>query len=175
MDIEKITEGIGTRIKDIIIGELKEELKTFRSEVRGELAGYRLAIESMNQRLINLENDIRDIRNQLIETNKRIDDVRDYLLARIDDTNKRLDDTNKRLDIIHIDLIKRIDETNKRIDETNQRIDKTNQRIGETNQRIDNLYIEIGNIKADLKKALSDKAIINDVLIRIERLETKVA
>lgn len=143
MDIEKITESIGTRLKEIIIGELRDEFKAFRAEVRGELAGYRLAIESMSQRLTNMENDIRDIRNQLIETNKKIDETKDYLIARIDETNQRIDETNQRIDV--------------------------------TNQRIDNLYSEMSDIKADLRKALAEKPIISDMLLRIERLETKVA
>jgi hypothetical protein len=55
------------------------------------------------------------------------------------------------------------------------RIDETNRRIDETNQRIDVLYLQTGEIIGDLKKAISDKEILHDLIFRVERLETKVA
>jgi tetrahydromethanopterin S-methyltransferase subunit G len=71
-----------------------------------------------------------------------------------------------------------IDDTNKRIDETRaelkQEIMQNTLRIDETNKRIDALYLETSEIRGDLKKALSDKEILHDVIFRIERLETKV-
>ena len=51
MDIEKLAE----KLKELIVGELKEEFRVFKATVSGELAGFRLAIESMNQRLSALE------------------------------------------------------------------------------------------------------------------------
>lgn len=47
--------------------------------------------------------------------------------------------------------------------------------LDDTNKRIDTLYLEISEIKGDLNKALSDKEIINDLIFRVQRLETKVA
>ena len=44
MDIEKLAE----KLKELIVGELKEEFRDFKATVSGELAGFRLAIESMN-------------------------------------------------------------------------------------------------------------------------------
>jgi hypothetical protein len=35
--------------------------------------------------------------------------------------------------------------------------------------------LEVAEIRGDLKKAISDKEILHDMLFRIERLETKVA
>jgi hypothetical protein len=40
---------------------------------------------------------------------------------------------------------------------------------------MDALYFEASEIRGDLKKAISDKEILHDMIVRIERLETKVA
>lgn len=170
MEWEKIAE----RIRDLILGEIKEEFKDFKNTVTGQLAGFQIAIESMNARMaaienrmtamenrqINIENELRQIRKSIDDTNKRIDDTN----KRIDETNKRIDETNKRIDDLDCKLSTRIDNLNAQL----------SARIDETNQRIDQLYIEISSIKAELKKALSQKEVIDDVLIRIQRLEDKV-
>ena len=163
MEWEKIAE----RIRDLILGEIKEEFKDFKNTVTGQLAGFQIAIESMNARMAAIENRMTAMENRQINIENELRQIR----KSIDDTNKRIDDTNKR-----------IDETNKRIDDLDwklsTRIDNLNAqlsaRIDETNQRIDQLYIEISSIKAELKKALSQKEVIDDVLIRIQRLEDKV-
>jgi len=163
MEWEKIAE----RIRDLILGEIKEEFKDFKNTVTGQLAGFQIAIESMNARIAAIENRMTAMENRQINIENELRQIR----KSIDDTNKRIDDTNKR-----------IDETNKRIDDLDwklsTRIDNLNAqlsaRIDETNQRIDQLYIEISSIKAELKKALSQKEVIDDVLIRIQRLEDKV-
>jgi len=141
MEWEKIAE----KMRDMILGELKEEFRDFKASVSGELNGFRLAIESMNARMAaiearqnNIENELRDIRRAIDMTNQRID------------------------------------ETNKRIDETNKRIDETNKRIDDLNSRVDTLYIELSEVKGELKKALSYKEIVQDIIFRIERLEAKV-
>ncbi|MCX7966653.1 MAG: hypothetical protein N2596_08525, partial [Syntrophorhabdaceae bacterium] len=58
--------------------------------------------------------------------------------------------------------------------ELKQEIMLNNQRIDETNKRIDDLYMVVANIRGDLNKALSQKEVIDDVLIRVQRLEDKV-
>ncbi len=138
MEIEKLTQAI----KDIVIGELKQEFKEFRTEVRGELAGYRLAIESLSERMKNIENDIRDVRREIVEINKRIDGTN----IRIDGINERIEGTNIRIDGLRDSL----------------------------STRMDDVYMEVSEIKGDLKKALADKVVIDDMILRIERLEEKV-
>jgi len=162
MDLERLAE----KIRDIVLGEIRDEFREFRASVTGELSGFRIALESINARQANLENELRDIRRsideinkRIDETNKRIDNVRDYLLARIDEINKRIDETNNRIDNVKYYLLARIDEINKRIDEINKRIDI--------------LYLEVSEMRGDLKKAISDKEIIHDMIFRIERLESK--
>jgi len=152
MEIEKLTQAI----KDIVIGELKQEFKEFRTEVRGELAGYRLAIESLSERMKNIENDIRDVRREIVEINKRIDGTN----IRIDGINERIEGTNIRIDGI-----------NERIEGTNIRIDGLRDSLS---TRMDDVYMEVSEIKGDLKKALADKVVIDDMILRIERLEEKV-
>jgi len=167
MEWEKIAEKIG----DMVLGQVKEEFREFRASVTGELNGFRIAIESMNARMAALEfqqgqfqNDLRDIRRAIDETNKRIDE-----------TNKRIDETRAELKLEIMKNTERIDETNKRIDETNKRIDDTNHRIDETNNRIDNLYLEISEMRGDLKVALSQKEVMDDLIVRVQRLEIKMA
>lgn len=150
MDIEKLAE----KIRDIVLGEIKDEFKIFRASVTGELSGFRLALESINARQTNIENEMRDLRRAIEETNKKIDDVKDYLLSKIEETNKRIDETNNRIDKIRDYLISRIDDVNK---------------------RLDTLYLEVSEMRAELKKAISDKEIIHDMLFRIERLESKIS
>lgn len=68
----------------------------------------------------------------------------------------------------------RIDETNRKIDELRNDIMKNTERIDETNKRIDQLYLELSDIRGDLREALSREEIIDDVLIRLQRIEEKV-
>ena len=70
--------------------------------------------------------------------NTRIDDFRDAVNARIDDTNSRIDDINGR-----------IDDTNGRIDDINGRIDDTNDRM----TGIENGMRELRNLLIEALKA----------------------
>ena len=90
MDLDRAVE----RIRDAVVGELKDEFKEFRAAVTGELAGYRVAIESLTARQSGMESELRDIRHSIEQTNNRIDETNN----RIDENNKRIDDTNKRID-----------------------------------------------------------------------------
>jgi predicted nucleic acid-binding Zn-ribbon protein len=80
MDIDKLAE----KIRNIVLGELKEEFKEFRASVTGELSGFRLAVESLNSRQANVETELRDVRQSMEN------ELRDIRRA-IDDTNKRID------------------------------------------------------------------------------------
>ncbi len=146
MEWEKIAE----KIRDLVLGEVKEEFRDFKASVTGELSGFRLAIESINARMgtiesrqSSMENELRDLRRSMDETNKRIDDLRVELKTEIMANTARIDETNKRID--------------------------------ETNRRIDSLFLEVSAIRGDLKKAISDKEILHDIIFRVERLETKIA
>jgi chromosome segregation ATPase len=177
MEWEKIAE----KIRDMILGEIKEEFRDFKASVTGELSGFRLAIESMNARMSgiesrmsaiesrqdNIENELRDLRRTIAET-------RAELKAEIMQNTLRIDETNKRIDETRAELKAEIMQNTMRIDETNKRIDETNKRIDETNKRIDALYIEMSEMRGELKQAISNKEIIQDIIFRIERLETKV-
>lgn len=96
MDLDRAVE----RIRDAVVGELKDEFKEFRAAVTGELAGYRVAIESLTARQSGMESELRDIRHSIEQTNNRIDETNN----RIDENNKRIDDTNKRIDGLMMDV-----------------------------------------------------------------------
>jgi chromosome segregation ATPase len=145
MDIDKLLE----KVRGLIISEIKEEFREFRASVTGQLAGFKLALESVNARLTNLEGEVKDIRRALDETNKRIDE-----------TNKRIDETNKRIDELRVELKSEI-------------MDNTH-RIDATNKRIDDLFVEVSKIRGDLNKALSQKEVFDDVLLRVQRLEGRI-
>jgi len=41
-------ESLAEKLRDMILGEIKEEFRDFKASVTGELSGFRLAIEAMN-------------------------------------------------------------------------------------------------------------------------------
>ncbi len=174
MDLDKLIQTV----REVIIGEIKEEFRDFRASVTGELAGFRLAIESISARMGSLElrqaqfeseikEEIRNIRLALSDTNKRIDEVN----IRIDETNKRIDETHKKIDELRVELKGEIMQNTHRIDETNKRIDEISHRI---DSRLDALFMEVSNIKGELKRALSNKEYIDDILRRVQRLERRM-
>ena len=94
-----------------------------------------------------LVSEIRFTKNEIKETNARIDKFREYMTSEIKETNERNDklrddmtsefkETNARIDKLREDMTSEFKETNKRID--NLRDDMTSE-FKETNKRIDNL------------------------------------
>ncbi len=81
----------------------------------------------------NVKAELRQIRNDLKHTNKRIDDLR-------------------------VELKREIMQNTQRIDETNKRID-------ETNIRIDKIQNQLSLARVDLKKALEEKVVRENILI----------
>ncbi|MGB9761506.1 MAG: hypothetical protein C0197_06490, partial [Caldimicrobium thiodismutans] len=63
MDLTKVVETL----RDIILSELREEFRSFKAEINGQLKGYALALESLNGRMGNLENELRNLRQELRE------------------------------------------------------------------------------------------------------------
>ncbi|RLI82225.1 hypothetical protein DRP07_05625 [Archaeoglobales archaeon] len=57
MDAQKIAVAV----KNAIMGELRDEFKEFRAEVRGQLDGFKLAIDTMNKRLDGIESRVGNI------------------------------------------------------------------------------------------------------------------
>lgn len=68
MDFEKMYE----KLRELIVGEIKEELREFKATVTGQLQGFALAIESINARMGNIESDIRDLRKSIEGNNTRL-------------------------------------------------------------------------------------------------------
>lgn len=68
------------KIRDLVLGEIKEEFRDFKTSVTGELSGFRFTIESINARMgaiesrqSSIESDLRELRRLIDETNTRID------------------------------------------------------------------------------------------------------
>lgn len=172
MDMEKLVE----KLRDAFLGEIKQEFSQFRAEVTGELSGFRLALESMSARQTAVENNHCQVRPIMSETNKRIDLVDSNLNYRIDNIighlSKRIDATNKRIDNIDASLNNRIDTI---AGHMSQRLDETNKRIDKVFTRLDTTCFEVSKLRGDLEKALSQKVLIDDLVNRVTRLETKAA
>ncbi len=161
MDWDKAME----KFREMIMGELRGELREFRASVTGELSGFRLAIESMNSWQKSMQQELADIRYSIDHTNNRLDESRTELLSRIDE--------------FRVELKKEISGNTVRIDSNNQRIDQIqaqlSSKIDEINNRMDSLSMDVAFIKGELNKALSDKEVVKDILLRVERLEARVA
>lgn len=130
-----------------------------KATVSGELAGFRLVVESLNQRMASLESRQESLEAEMREIKRMLE----YINQRIDETNKRIDDTNEKIDKTRAELKAEIDQTRMEL----------KSEIAQNTQRIDYLYIEVSKIRGDLNRALSQKEIIDDMLIRIQRLEMK--
>ncbi len=51
MELEKVAE----KMRDLILGEIKEEFRNFKASVTGELNGFRIAIGAMNAGMSGIE------------------------------------------------------------------------------------------------------------------------
>jgi peptidoglycan hydrolase CwlO-like protein len=107
MEWEKVVDNI----RDLILGDIREELIDFKATVSGQLSGFALAIQSINagiqsieSRQSNIESELRDIRRAIYETNKRIDELRVELKTEIMQNNQRIDETNKHIDNLYIEV-----------------------------------------------------------------------
>ena len=69
MDISVLAD----KIKEAVIGEIRQEFKEFRAEVRGELSGFRLAIEAMSKRMDGIERRMDGIKSRMGELETKTD------------------------------------------------------------------------------------------------------
>ena len=183
--------------KEAMLSAMKEWMLPELNSIREDYKNIKTTLDLTNKRLDDINAHLVDQGRRIDETraelSSRIDETRAELSSRIDETRaelkaeiqkntERIDETNKRID----DTNKRIDDTNNRIDDTNNRIDNTRaelkaeiqkntERIDYTNARIDNLAREVAEARGDLNKALSDKVVVQDLVERVGRLETRAA
>ncbi|MCD5425009.1 MAG: hypothetical protein LRZ92_00945, partial [Methanosarcinaceae archaeon] len=68
--------------RGLLIGDLKEGF----ASISGELAGFRIALESINGRLGGIESRLSAVENNVMNLN-----------VKIDETNKRIDETNREI------------------------------------------------------------------------------
>ncbi len=200
MDIEKLTD----LIRNLVIGEIKEEFKEFKASVTGELSGYRFAIESMNERMKILETRQFDLEKDLKEFKKEINDKLDQQQLEFKTEIKNLKSelrqeiynvkTELKQDIAKVDqkvesvkteLEQKINNVDNKIDtakrELKQDIGNLEDKINLFNMRLDiftkyvmDLGTELSKLRSDVNVALSQKEVINDILLRVERIESKI-
>ncbi|SMP50428.1 Protein of unknown function [Desulfonatronum zhilinae] len=151
MDWEKGME----KLRDMIVGEMRQEFKEFKSAVTGELSGYRIALESLSARMTNMENELRATRTDLTS---RIENVRTEISDKIDAVRSEL---KAEIDTTRTELKAEIRENTRRIDTCNNRIDA--------------LQFEFIQVRERLDKAISQKVLVEDLAVRVTSLEAKAA
>jgi chromosome segregation ATPase len=166
MDLESLVE----EFKDMILGEIKEEFKDFKASVTGELSGFRLAIEAMNGRMSGIEARMNGIETKMNGIEARMNGIE----LRINALEERQGGFEKRLDDLRIELKAEIAQNTMRIDETNKRIDVLYREVMELTKRVNSLHGEVMEMRVEVREALSTKEVVKDLLLRIERLETRV-
>ena len=149
--------------------------KALEAVLRKVVEGRKLSTEDLVVLMLGL---FQGIRKDVTETNKRIDALYEMMSRNYEVLNSRVNEVNgsliKKIDEINNRLVEKIDETNKRIDALydlvgknyealnnrinavndalSRKIEETNKRIDETNKRIDNLYDLMGKIYEALIK-----------------------
>jgi len=127
--VESVTSAVIEKALDTVLRKVSE--------------GRKLSTEDLVVLMLGL---FREIRNDIANTNKRIDTLYEMMSRNYEALNSRINEVND-------SLIKKIDEINKRlvekIDETNKRIDAINDSLS---KRIDNLYDLLGKIYEALIK-----------------------
>ena len=123
--------------------------KALEAVLRKVGEGKKLSTEDLVVLMLGL---FREIRNDIANTNKRIDTLYEMMSRNYEVLNSRINEVND-------SLIKKIDEMNNRlvekIDETNKRIDAINDSLS---KRIDNLYDLLGKIyEALIKQATTQR------------------
>ncbi|MCX7870126.1 MAG: hypothetical protein N2485_00910 [bacterium] len=172
-------EKIANIIKDSIISDLKKEFDNFRSEISGQLEGFKLALNSIENRMNSIENRMNSIENRMnnvedridrlrVELNDKIDKLRNELDSKIDKVDTKIDKVSNELDgkinSLRTELITLINDTR---NEILKKVFENTQRIDELNRRIDSIYVSVG-------EAVNYKQLVDDLLIRMQRMETKL-
>ncbi|EFI32819.1 putative coiled-coil protein [Desulfonatronospira thiodismutans ASO3-1] len=165
--------------KEAMLSAMKEWMLPELNSIREDYKNIKTTLDITNKRLDDMIAHLVDQGRRIDETraelSSRIDETRAELKAEIQKNTERIDETNKRID----ETNKRIDDTNNRIDDTRAElkaeIQKNTERIDYTNARIDNLAREVAEARGDLNKALSDKVVVQDLVERVGRLETRAA
>jgi gas vesicle protein len=162
MDWEKGME----KLRDMIVGEMRQEFKEFKSAVTGELSGYRIALESLSARMTNMESELRLTRTDLTS---RIETVRTELSGKIETVRLEL---SGKIDTVRSELKAEIDTTRT---ELKAEIRENTRRIDTCNNRIDALQFEFIQVRERLDKAISQKVLVEDLAVRVTNLEAKAA
>ncbi len=147
-------------MKDNLIDAIKEALLPEIRELKQITIKIESRMEEMSLRIGDTNTQIIELRKEMRETNRRIDNVREELTEKIDETNKRIDNVREEL--------------TEKIDLQTARIDMTNRRIDDLSGRIDNLSENVAQFREDFAEFKAREKIIEDILKRVGRLESKV-
>ena len=144
--------------KEAMLSAMKEWMLPELNSIREDYKNIKTTLDMTNKRLD-------EMKAHLVDQGRRIDDTRAELKAEIQKNTERIDETRA-------ELTTRIDETRA---ELKTEIQKNTERIDHINTRIDNLTREVAEVRGDLNKALSDKVVVQDLVERVGRLETRAA
>lgn len=167
MDWEKGME----KLRDMIVGEMRQEFKEFKSAVTGELSGYRIALESLSARMTNMENELRATRTDLTS---RIENVRTEISDKIDAVRSELSD---KIDSVRSELKAEIDATRAElkteiIDVRTELSDKIETVRSELSGKIDTVRSEL---KAEIDTTRTElKAEIRENTRRIDTCNNRI-
>jgi len=133
--------------------------KALEAVLRKVSEGKKLSTEDLVVLMLGLFREVRkevvDVRNEIAETNKRINAINDTLIKRIEETNKRIDALYDLVGRNYEALRNEIAEVRKEVADLRNDV---NRRIDETNKRIDTLYELMGKIyEALIKQEIARK------------------
>jgi len=108
-----------------------------------------------------------------IKENQARQDIRlDGIEKRLSDINTHLIDQSRRIDELRSELTARIAETKS---DLGKRISENTIRIDGINNRIDQLTFQMAKIAQEMERIKRDKAITADIVLRLRKVENKVA
>ena len=102
-----------------------------------------------------LRNDIAHVKDDIVQVNRRIDDMHTQVDQRLNDINRRIDDMHAQV--------------NQRFDDVNQRFDDVNHRLNDVNQRFADMSKQISEVKGTLRwlVGIAMAAIVTPIILRL--------
>jgi len=137
------------------LGRRIEEVKQSVDQVKGDLERK-------------MDTGFAEVQKRIDDTNTRINEFKEDVNRRFNETNTKIDDTNKRIDDFRLYVDKRFEitddnvdngfrELSERIDVTNKRIEETSKRIDNTDKKVEDLRVEVSEEAQRVKEDLSKK------------------
>ena len=125
-------------------------VELIKETVLPELAALKASTVRVEDRLAGMEKRLDDVNLHLVDQSRRIDQVREELVQRIDQVNGRIDQ-------VRVDLLQRIDKVNGRIDQIIEHVGRLYQVIVRREEHFD-LVEKVGRLEsevAEIKRKLA--------------------